>query len=62
MMPKTKLVVWNGILHASYSHDSAKKYSNILEKVGSKLIGRYDWTRFSDFPGFGIVIITAHFH
>jgi len=27
MMPKTKLVVGNGILHASYSHDSAKKYS-----------------------------------
>jgi len=26
-MPKTKLVVGNGIQHASYSHDSAKKYS-----------------------------------
>ncbi|EDV91609.1 GH23443 [Drosophila grimshawi] len=37
-------------------------FSNILEKVDSSFIGRYDETRLSGLPGFGSIAITAHFH
>ncbi|EDV98655.1 GH22272 [Drosophila grimshawi] len=62
VMPEAKLMIRNGPLEATADNLPRNIFSNILEKLDSKLTGQYDKTRLSGLPGFGIIAITAHFH
>jgi len=63
-LPETKLVLWDVFCYLQQFHQAGKQNSlkKTLEKVGSRLIGRYESICVGDVPALWIITMRARFH